>query len=211
MRSCPELASCPHAGIGTSCGRTLLLFFQDYQRIFQCCKTTELIRETIPVVSQYKVNISRLQEGFCNCSCLGYPPSEASSYCPLIFSVLRQVQPHTKFGKKVDYWIKVQISWRHLFPPPKEGLPTNIWYSGSVRKFMVSIKKAFTKWLTLWESWDDWKSAMYGFTTTLVMKLIFWCLVQCIIKANNHRGNTVISPFPTICRSINAPASSIER
>lgn len=78
-------------------------FFQDCQHIFQHCKTTELVRETIPVVSQYKVNISRLEEGFCDFSCLGYLHSEASSYCPLIFSSWRQVQLHTKLGKKVDY------------------------------------------------------------------------------------------------------------
>ena len=55
------------------------------------------------------------------------------------------------------------------------------------------------------------KPAVYGFITTLVMKLVFWCLVQCIVKVNNQWGNTVISPFPMTCRSINAPASSIER
>lgn len=88
MRSCPELAHCAHTGIGTSSGRTLFLVFKTisifFMHIFQHCKPTTLIRETIPVVSQCKVNVSRLEKSFCSCSCLSYLHPEASSSCPLI-------------------------------------------------------------------------------------------------------------------------------
>lgn len=84
MRSCPDLAGCPHTGIGTSSGSTLFLVFKTISIFFSIAKNTKLIKKTLPVVSQCKVNVSRLEKGFCNCSCLSYLHPEASSSCPLI-------------------------------------------------------------------------------------------------------------------------------
>lgn len=149
-------------------------FFQDYQHIFQTCKTTELIRETIPVVSQYKVNVSRLEKGFCNCFCYLHPELLHAIH-PLLVLGGRYNCTQNLERKQITEKEKTCKFLEGTYASLHKNMPQqNMFLTLSLQGSFWSAQKQLAQNGSLCGNLKmTRKPAMHGFIITLVIKLVF--------------------------------------
>lgn len=169
-RSCPELASCSHAGIRTSCGRTLLLFFRSISIFFTITKPLSGLRKPSQQSTSIKLTFPALKWAFAIAPVL--------ATCPL--RLLRTVHSLLVLGGRYNCTQNLERKWitekKHKFPEGAYCLlhkisQQNIFPTLALQGSLQSVQEKLSQnGLYCRNPKMTGKPAMYGFITTPVMK-----------------------------------------